>query len=176
MTCPPSNLPRRFVTAGSTTSDISDRDALIGFPLRAASPVLRTLLFVFAIPSSGRLRILACQYLPLYYLLAMTAPKKSRREVLEAFVAEKPDDAFSRYGLALEFMNSGDVANAEAQFRELLQRNPTYVPGYQMLGQLLAKQSRTEDARAILTAGISAAAKARNGHAQAEMEGFLAEL
>jgi predicted Zn-dependent protease len=106
----------------------------------------------------------------------MTAPKKSRREVLEAFVGEKPDDAFSRYGLALEFMNSGDVANAEAQFRELLQRNPAYVPGYQMLGQLLAKQSRTEEARAILTAGISAAAKAGNGHAQAEMEGLLAEL
>ena len=106
----------------------------------------------------------------------MNAPKKSRREVLEAFVAEKPDDAFSRYGLALEFMNSGDTANAEAQFRELLQRNPTYVPGYQMLGQLLAKQSRAEEARAVLVEGISAAANAGNGHAQSEMEGLLAEL
>ena len=106
----------------------------------------------------------------------MTAPKKSRREVLEALVAEKPDDAFSRYGLALEFLNSGDTANAEAQFRELLRRNPSYVPGYQMLGQLLAKQSRAEDARAVLTAGISAAANAGNGHAQAEMEVLLAEL
>jgi predicted Zn-dependent protease len=106
----------------------------------------------------------------------MTAPKKSRREVLEALVAEKPDDAFSRYGLALELMNSGDAANAEGQFRELLQRNPTYVPGYQMLGQLLAKQSRSEEARAVLAAGISAAAKAGNGHAQSEMEGLLAEL
>lgn len=106
----------------------------------------------------------------------MAAPKKSRREVLESFVAEKPDDAFSRYGLALEFMNSGDVVNAEAQFRELLRRNPTYVPGYQMLGQLLAKQSRTGDARAILTAGISSAKEAGNGHAQAEMEQLLSEL
>jgi predicted Zn-dependent protease len=106
----------------------------------------------------------------------MTAPKKSRREVLEAFVAEKPDDAFSRYGLALELMNSGDAASAEAQFRELLERNPAYVPGYQMLGQLLAKQSRAADARAVLTRGISAAAKSGNGHAQSEMEGLLAEL
>jgi len=113
---------------------------------------------------------------PIYYLHAMADLKKSRRELLEAFVAEKPDDAFSRYGLALDYMNSGEAAKAEAQFRELLERNPTYVPGYQMLGQLLAKQSRTDDARAILAAGISAAAKSGNGHAQSEMEGLLAEL
>jgi predicted Zn-dependent protease len=106
----------------------------------------------------------------------MADQKKTRREVLEAFVAERPDDAFSRYGLALEFMNSGEDASAEAQFRELLERNPAYVPGYQMLGQLLARQSRAEEARAILKQGISAAAKAGNSHAQSEMEGLLAEL
>ena len=120
--------------------------------------------------------ILARSFQPLYYLYAMTGPKKSRREQLEAFVAEKPDDAFSRYGLALDYMNSGDAANAELQFRELLRRNPAYVPGYQMLGQLLAKQSRSADARAVLAEGISAAASAGNGHAQSEMEGLLGEL
>ena len=123
-----------------------------------------------------RSAILASLLQPLYYLHTMTTPQKSRREVLEAFVAEKPDDAFSRYGLALEFMNSGDVANAETQFRELLRRNPAYVPGYQMLGQLLARQSRADDARAVLREGIAAATKAGNGHAQSEMEGLLAEL
>jgi predicted Zn-dependent protease len=106
----------------------------------------------------------------------MTDQKKSRREVLEAFVAEKPDDAFSRYGLALEFMNSGDAASAETQFRELIQRNSAYVPGYQMLGQLLVKQSRSEEARSILKQGIAAATKAGNAHAQSEMESLLAEL
>jgi len=29
--------------------------------------------------------------------------------MLEEFVATKPDDAFSRYGLAMECMNSGDL-------------------------------------------------------------------
>ena len=106
----------------------------------------------------------------------MTDQKKSRRELLEAFVAEKPDDAFSRYGLALEYMNSGDAASAETQFRELIQRNPSYVPGYQMLGQLLAKQSRSDEARSILNQGIAAAAKSGNAHAQSEMESLLAEL
>jgi cytochrome c-type biogenesis protein CcmH/NrfG len=47
----------------------------------------------------------------------MIRPKKSRREMLEEFVARKPDDAFSRYGLAMECMNSGDVAAANEHFR-----------------------------------------------------------
>lgn len=102
--------------------------------------------------------------------------KKTRREILEAFVAEKPDDAFSRYGLALEFMNGGDAANAEAQFQELLRRNNAYVPAYQMYAQMLVKQGRSEEAREILNQGIAAAAQAGNGHAQSEMEGLLGEL
>ena len=105
-----------------------------------------------------------------------TGQKKTRLEILEAFVAQKPDDAFSRYGLALECMNSGDVTNAEAHFHELLQRNASYVPAYLMFAQMLAKQSRREDARKVLFQGISAASRAGNAHAQSEMEALLAEL
>ena len=32
----------------------------------------------------------------------MPDQKKTRRQMLEEFVANKPDDAFSRYGLAME--------------------------------------------------------------------------
>ena len=106
----------------------------------------------------------------------MTDQKKTRRQMLEAFVAQKPDDAFSRYGLALECMNSGDVASAETQFRELLQRNPGYVPAYQMFAQMLVKDSRRDEARAVLQQGISTASQAGNAHARSEMESLLAEL
>jgi hypothetical protein len=34
MTWPPSSLPSGLVVAGSTTSAISDREALIGFPFK----------------------------------------------------------------------------------------------------------------------------------------------
>jgi len=102
--------------------------------------------------------------------------KKTRREMLEAFVAEKPDDTFSRYGLALEFMHSGDVASAEAQFRELLRRNSGYVPAYQMYAQMLVKASRRDEARQILTQGIAAASQAGNAHARSEMEELLGGL
>ena len=106
----------------------------------------------------------------------MPDQKKTRRELLEAFVAQKPDDAFSRYGLAMECMNTGDTIAAENNFRELLQRNAGYVPAYLMFAQLLAKQSRAHDAREVLAEGIAAASKAGNAHALSEMESLLSEL
>jgi Tfp pilus assembly protein PilF len=106
----------------------------------------------------------------------MTDQKKTRRELLEAFVAQKPDDAFSRYGLAMECLNTGNTSAAENNFRELLRRNADYVPAYLMFAQMLVKDSRPEDAREILQQGISAASKAGNGHALSEMEALLGEL
>jgi thioredoxin-like negative regulator of GroEL len=106
----------------------------------------------------------------------MTEPKKTRRQMLEEFVAKKPDDAFSRYGLAMECMNSGDPAAADGHFRALIERNADYIPTYLMYGQLLARESRNEDARQVLSNGITAASKAGNEHARSEMETLLAEL
>ena len=105
-----------------------------------------------------------------------TGQKKSRRQIFEEFVAKKPDDAFSRYGLALECMNSGDTAAADQHFRALLGRNADYIPGYQMYGQFLAREERKEEARKVLTAGIDAATKAGNQHARSEMETLLKDL
>ena len=106
----------------------------------------------------------------------MTDQKKTRRQMLEEFVAKKPDDAFSRYGLAMECMNSGDPAAADAHFRALLERNADYIPGYLMYGQLLARESRTSEAKQILSNGIVAAAKKGDQHASSEMEALLTEL
>jgi predicted Zn-dependent protease len=106
----------------------------------------------------------------------MTEPKKTRRQMLEEFVAKKPGDAFSRYGLAMECMNSGDPAAADEHFRALIERNGDYIPAYLMYGQLLARESRADEARQVLSNGISAASKAGNEHARSEMETLLAEL
>jgi cytochrome c-type biogenesis protein CcmH/NrfG len=80
----------------------------------------------------------------------MIRPKKSRREMLEEFVARKPDDAFSRYGLAMECMNSGDAAAANEHFRALLERNADYVPAYLMYAQMLARELRNARATSTL--------------------------
>jgi hypothetical protein len=106
----------------------------------------------------------------------MSDQKKSRRQMLEEFVASKPDDSFSRYGLAMECMNSGDPAAADTHFRALIERNADYIPAYLMYGQLLARESRNDEARQVLSKGISAAAKKGDEHARSEMETFLSEL
>jgi thioredoxin-like negative regulator of GroEL len=106
----------------------------------------------------------------------MTEPKKTRRQMLEEFVAKKPDDAFSRYGLAMECMNSGDPAAADGHFRALIERSADYIPAYLMYGQLLARESRNAEARQILTTGMAAASKKGDDHARSEMETLLAEL
>jgi thioredoxin-like negative regulator of GroEL len=106
----------------------------------------------------------------------MTEPKKTRRQMLEEFVAKKPDDAFSRYGLAMECMNSGDPSAADVHFRALVDRNPDYIPAYLMYGQLLARESRTDEAKQVLSSGIAAAAKKNDDHARSEMEALLGEI
>jgi predicted Zn-dependent protease len=106
----------------------------------------------------------------------MTDQKKTRRQMLEEFVAKKPDDAFCRYGLAMECMNSGDPSAADNHFRALVERTPDYIPAYLMYGQLLARESRNEEARQVLSNGIAEADKKGDQHARSEMETLLAEL
>jgi tetratricopeptide (TPR) repeat protein len=104
------------------------------------------------------------------------SPKKNRREMLEEFVAAHPNDAFARYGLAIECASHGDDATAAEHFQKLLTANPNYVSGYFQYGQLLARTSRIDEARRTLTSGIEAARRAGDQHAASEMEAALAQL
>lgn len=106
----------------------------------------------------------------------MSDQKKTRRQMLEEFVAKKPDDPFSRYGLAMECMNGGDIGTADGHFRELLQRNADYVPAYLMYAQMLSREARSEEARQVLSSGILAACRTGDQHARSEMETLLAEI
>ena len=96
--------------------------------------------------------------------------------MLTEVLAQNPTDAFARYGLALEYSNSGEVDRALEEFGRLLATHPDYTAGYFMAAQTLAKAERTEEARKMLVDGIASAKKTGNGHAQSEMEGMLAEL
>jgi thioredoxin-like negative regulator of GroEL len=106
----------------------------------------------------------------------MSEQKKTRRQLLEEIVDKKPDDPFSRYGLAMECVNSGDPAAADMHFRALIENNPDYVPAYLMYAQMLVRESRVGEAKQVLSSGIAAAARKANQHAQAEMETLLGDL
>jgi len=99
-----------------------------------------------------------------------------RLEMLKEHLAEFPDDAFGRYGLAMEYANSGDSEAALKEFATLLEKHPDYTAGYFMAAQTLAKVGRVEEAREMLRKGIASAERTNNSHAKSEMEGMLAEL
>jgi predicted Zn-dependent protease len=99
-----------------------------------------------------------------------------RIALLSEVLAQHPTDAFARYGLAMEYSNSGEVERALEEFGKLLAAHPDYTAGYFMAAQTLAKAERMAEARKMLVQGIVSAKKTGNHHAQAEMEGMLAEL
>jgi tetratricopeptide (TPR) repeat protein len=106
----------------------------------------------------------------------MTQQQKTRREKLEEFLTAHPEDAFARYGLALECGKAGDHLAAIEHFQRLLAEHPEYVGGYFHYGQLLAKLARTEEAKEILSAGIVVARRVGDHHAGDEMQAALTEL
>jgi tetratricopeptide (TPR) repeat protein len=99
-----------------------------------------------------------------------------RIAMLNEILAQNPNDAFARYGLAMELSNSGEVARSLEEFEKLLSVHPDYTAGYFMAAQMLAKAGRVAEAKRLLEDGISAAKRTGNSHAQSEMEATLAEL
>lgn len=96
--------------------------------------------------------------------------------MLTEILSQNGNDAFARYGLAMEYSNAGEVEKALDEFGKLLASNPDYTAGYFMAAQTLAKSGREDEAKKMLTEGIASAKRTGNGHALSEMEGMLAEL
>jgi predicted Zn-dependent protease len=99
-----------------------------------------------------------------------------RIAMLTEILTQSPDDSFARYGLALEYSKAGQIEQALAEFRTLLEKNPDYTPGYFMAAQTLATASRTDEAKRMLVDGIASARRTGNTHAQSEMTAMLEEL
>ncbi len=100
----------------------------------------------------------------------------SRIETLTEMLSHDPANAFARYGLALEYSNTGQLQQAIEEFQKLLSAHPDYTAGYFMAAQTLAKCDRTDDAVKMLREGIAVAAKKGDAHAQSEMQAMLDEM
>jgi hypothetical protein len=100
----------------------------------------------------------------------------SRREKIEAMLAEDPGDTFLRYSLAMELDKEGDHDASLATFAELTRDQRPYVPAFFMAAQQLARLARMSEARETLRAGIEAARTQADAHAAGEMSEFLASL
>jgi tetratricopeptide (TPR) repeat protein len=99
-----------------------------------------------------------------------------RIAMLNEILAQNPNDAFARYGLAMEYSSQGEAEKSLEQFGKLLSTHPDYTAGYFMAAQTLAKVDRIDDAKEMLADGIAAAQRTGNPHAGSEMQAMLDEL
>jgi len=97
----------------------------------------------------------------------------NRLEILKNMLAANPGDSFARYGLAMEYANSGALETAVTEFQNLLAANPKYVAGYYHGGQALEKLGRLDDARAFYSRGIEVSAEVGDLHTREELQAAL---
>ena len=101
---------------------------------------------------------------------------KTRREMLEEFVAQDPNDSFSRYALALDLEKEGRAMEAIPQLQEVIARDPNYVAAYYHLGRMLARAGEMAEAREVYRTGLDLAAKAGDRRTRDEIQEAIDSL
>lgn len=97
----------------------------------------------------------------------------TRLESLKLMVEQNPGDSFLRYGLAMEYRNTGDLERAAGEFRVVLGANPNYAPAWYQGGQTLERLGRLEEAREMYRQGVAVATRTGDQHARSEMQAAL---
>ena len=97
----------------------------------------------------------------------------NRLQILKSMVEANPSDSFARYGLAMEYRNSGDLEAAMGEFSALMEHNPDYSPAYFHGGQTLERLGKLEEARALYEKGVEVTTRGGDQHARSEMQGAL---
>lgn len=88
-------------------------------------------------------------------------------------LADDPNNSFARYGLAMEYVRSGDLETAVAEFKTLLDANPNYAAGYFHCGQALERLGRVDDAKAMYEQGIELTTRIGDSHTRSELQAAL---
>ncbi len=94
----------------------------------------------------------------------------SRLDLLKQLLAQDPSSVFARYGLAMEYVNTGRLEDAIAEFEAILRADPSYSAAYFHGGQTLEKLGRLDEAREYYRRGVAAT---RDPHARSELQAAL---
>ena len=97
----------------------------------------------------------------------------ARIDLLKGFLQENPNDSFSRYALALEYVKLNQLDDARREFETVRNNDPDYLATYYQLGQLYTRLGLRHEAEKTFRTGITVATKQGNGHTQSELEEAL---
>lgn len=102
--------------------------------------------------------------------------KSERLEILQKFLAESPNDSFSKYALALEYSNFGETQKAIILLEEIQETDPDYLPLYYLLGKLLEQSGEAEKAKNIYLSGLEKASSQKQNKIHNEIKQALEQL
>jgi Tfp pilus assembly protein PilF len=94
----------------------------------------------------------------------------SRIEILQQMLEQDPSSTFARYGLAMEYVKTGELARAVDEFESVLAADPAYSAAYFHGGQTHEKLGNVDAARDLYRRGIVAT---RDAHARSELQAAL---
>jgi Tfp pilus assembly protein PilF len=94
---------------------------------------------------------------------------------LEKLLGTPRDGALLRYSLGLEYEKAGRLADAAAQLREAVSRDPLYSAAWKALGRVLADDN-PQEALAAFRQGIAAAKQKGDRQAEKEMAVFARRI
>lgn len=96
--------------------------------------------------------------------------REDRLAQLKQFYEEDPEDPFTRFALAREYLKEGNPEQALSFFEELVETDPDYVGTYYHLGKLYEQLNRPEDALSTYEQGIHVAREHGETKALSELQ------
>src|SRR5438105_11789815 len=106
-------------------------------------------------------------------MVTLTTMETNRIDVLKNLVVQNPEDAFARYGLAMEYVKSGALEQAVSEFRAVLASDPEYAYAYFHGGQTLEKLGLFDEAREMYENGIEITRRKGDAKAMSELQAAL---
>lgn len=94
-----------------------------------------------------------------------------RLDMIREMLTQNPTDSFLLYALANEYKNEGDLPQAIAGYRHLMEVNPDYVAAYYHCGQTQEAAGDAVGAASTYDVGITVARRVGDAHALSELQG-----
>jgi len=102
--------------------------------------------------------------------------QEERLASLQEMLAEDPESAFLRYGVAMQLKGLGRANEALVEYERLVRESADYVPTYYHYAALLGQEGREEEGVAVARLGVERAEAAGNSHAKSELLDLIDEL
>ena len=88
-------------------------------------------------------------------------------------LAQDPKNMLALYGVAMEYKNRGNFAEAAKGFENVIEVNPSYAAAYFHGGQTYEQLGQVEQARDTYEKGIAMTSRTGDSHTRAELQGAL---